>query len=236
MPLPSRAAVISVNPTADAFVAASAPDSNYGSAGALGLAPAAAAKGQFQSVLKFDLSAIKSGFDTTLGTGNWTVQDVSLQLSTSNPSNNPLFNTNAPGNFSVSLMSDPSWIEGTGTPNAPATNGITFTTLSGFTSAADPLLGTYAFAGGTSGSASYDLPLAAALAADISAGGTAALRLFAADANIAYLFSSRNFGTASSRPLLSITATAPAPEPTGAAAAAIGLAILSLLARRPRHA
>jgi len=61
--------------------------------------------------------------------------------------------------------------------------------------------------------------------ADILAGGTVSLRMFAADTSVSGLFDSRSFGTASARPLLTIDAI---PEPTPVT---LGLLALSILVR-----
>src|SRR5262245_59815388 len=52
----SRADTALLTPTADAFVVAAQPTNNYGGAGALSAAAAGLARGEFQSVLRFDTS------------------------------------------------------------------------------------------------------------------------------------------------------------------------------------
>ena len=217
-----RTATFSLNPSADAFVtfgpSGNLANNNYGAAGALSVAAGGVAQGEFQSVLQFGLSAAKTSFDTQFGPGQWTIQSVTLQL-TAAPPNNPVFNASAAGQFSLSWMQNNTWTEGTGTPQAPATTGITFSTLSNFVSGADELLGTFSFNGATNGNATYNLSLAPSFSADILAGGTLSLRMFAADGAVSYLSDSRSFSTTAARPLLTITAV---PEP-GLAALAAGL-------------
>src|ERR1043166_573900 len=74
------AASISAAPIADAFVAAgptgNLSNNNYGAGGALGLAAAGLTNGEFQTVIKFDLSAVRSSLDAQFGPGQWSVQSV----------------------------------------------------------------------------------------------------------------------------------------------------------------
>jgi len=88
--------------------------------------------------------------------------------------------------------------------------------------AADQALGTFNFPGGTSGANTYTLNLSPGLTADILAGGFASLRLFAADNNISYLFSSRAMSPPN-QPQLIITAV---PEPASLAIFGLGFLLL----------
>jgi hypothetical protein len=203
--------VATLNPVADTFVSAAQGNSNYGSGGALSVAASGLAQGEFQSVMRFDASSAKTAFDTAYGAGQWSIQSVSLQLTAAAP-NNAIFNASAAGQLSVNWMQNDSWAEGTGTPGAPSSTGLTFNTLSSFLSGADEFLGTFAFAGGTSGTATYNMGLTSGFTGDLGAGSLVGMRLFAADSTVSYLFNSRNFGTAASRPLLTVTAV---PEPSG---------------------
>lgn len=207
-------AVVNLNPTADAFVATGPANnlvvSNYGGAGALALSAAGSLNGEFQSVLRFDTSSAKSSFDSLYGAGSWSLQSVTLQLTAASP-NNPIFNTNRAGSFGVSWMQDDSWVEGSGTPNAPTASGITFSSLQGaFISLADEALGTFSYNGSSSGTFVYTLNLSTGFGADLLAGNLVGLRLSAVDSAVSYFSDSRTFNTATSRPLLSITAV---PEP-----------------------
>jgi hypothetical protein len=212
--LPAYAATFTLNPSADAFVTtgptANLTGNNYGGAGALSIAAPGLSQGQFQSVLQFGLSGAKTSFDTQFGAGQWSIQSVTLQLTATAP-NNGIFNSSAAGQFGISWMQNDSWIEGAGTPAAPTTTGITYTSLTGtFMGGADENLGTFSFAGGTSGNSSYTLALTPLFSADVLAGKTVSFRLFAVDTAVSYLFDSRTFGTTSFRPVLSIVAV---PEP-----------------------
>ena len=225
---PSWAASSSINPSADAFVATGPTGNlsinNYGGAGAISIAAPNLSQGEFQSVLQFNLSSVKTAFDSQFGVGQWTIQSISLQLTATAP-NNAIFNPSAAGQFSISWMQNDAWTEGTGTPQAPTTAGLTFSTLNNFLSPADEALGTFSFNGGTSGNSIYTLGLTPSFSADVLTGNTVSFRMFAADSSISALLDSRSFGTTSARPLLTITAV---PEPTSIA---LGLMCLCFLTR-----
>jgi hypothetical protein len=233
--LAAQGASFTVIPTADAFVttgpSGNLSGNNYGGAGGLGVAAPGLPQGEMQSVLRFDLAAAVSSFDSAFGAGQWSVQSVSLQL-TAAPANNAIFNTPAAGSFAISWMQNDSWTEGTGSPGTPGASGITFTSLqSTFLSASDEPLGTFAFSGATSGASSYTLALSPGLIADALAGSQLGLRLLAADATVSGVFNSRSFATAANRPALTIVAV---PEPGSFGLCGLGLALFA--ARRARRA
>jgi hypothetical protein len=154
-------ATVNINPSADAFVttgpANNLTTNNYGGGGSLSLSAAGLAKGEFQSVLQFDTSSAKSSFDSLFGAGSWSLQSVTLQLTAGNV-NNALFNSNSAGMFTSSWMQNDSWVEGSGNPNTPGTTGLTYETLqSTFISGADQSLGTFNYAGASSGASVYTL-------------------------------------------------------------------------------
>lgn len=159
--------------------------------------------------------------------GQWTLQSVTLQL-TSTANNNPNFyNPTAAGQFGISWLRNDSWLEGTGAPATPTTDGITHDSLLNtfLDSANDQALGTFIFGGGSSGANSYQLDLASGLIADVLAGDHLSLRLFATDANVSYLFNSRSISTSANRPALIVSVV---PEPGGLALICVGLAALAL--------
>lgn len=211
--LPVYSATFTLNPSMDAFVttgpSGNLSGNNYGGAGALSVAAPGLSKGEFQSVLQFDLSGAVTSFNTQFGAGQWNIQSITLSLTATSP-NNAIFNSSSAGQFGISWMQNDSWTEGSGTPASPTTTGITYSSLSSHTSAGDESLGTFSFNGATSGSTAYALSLTPGFSADAEAGNLVSLRLFAADSVVSYLADSRNFGTASARPVLSIVAV---PEP-----------------------
>ena len=230
--LPAYSATFTLNPSMDAFVTAGPSGNlsakNYGAAGALSVAAPGLAKGEFQSVLQFNLSAARTSFDAQFGTGQWSIQSITLQLTATAP-NNAIFNASAAGQFGVSWMQNDSWTEGTGTPAAPTSTGITFSTLPSFTGASDEGLGTFSFDGSTSEVDTYTLSLTPGFLADASAGNPVSLRLFAADSAVSYLAVSHNNTTASAWPVLSIVAV---PEPGALPLLAAGAAVLFGARRR----
>ncbi len=237
-PLPRALSATTLGTTAvaDAFVAAGATgdlrDNNYGGGGALAVSAASLPNGEFQSVLRFNLAALRNALDLEYGAGVWSIQSVSLQL-TSSPHNNTVYNNVAPGSFGVSLMQNNSWAEGTGNASNPANDGITYNTLQNtfINNAVDQSLGAFAFPGGTSGANLYALNLTSGLTTDIFSGADASLRLFAADDAVSYLFSSRAAGGETSRPQLVIVAV---PEPGTGLLALVGLSITIVLKRTRR--
>ena len=223
--LRADAATQSVTAVADAFVRAVAPDSNFGGAGAVVVAPPALSNGEHQGLMRFDLAPAKVAFDAQFGAGNWNVTSASLRLTTT-PASSGNFNANAAGPIQVSWMQNDSWVEGTGTPGAPTTDGITFNTLPLFLSPGDQPMGTINFPGGNSGANTYAIALASGFSSDVLSGGLASLRLFAGNDTVSFLFNSRNFGTAANRPVLLVDAI---PEP--AAGCVVGALALGLLRR-----
>ncbi len=223
------AATFSTTPIADAFVTPGAngslSSSNFGAAGALAIAAGGLPQGAFQSVIKFDLSSMRSSLDAQYGQDAWTVQSITLQL-TATPHGNAIFNPVAAGQFSVSLMQDNSWVEGTGSGGIPTSDGISYNSLlnNNINKATDQGLGTFSFGGGTSGTSTYSLNLSSSLISDLVAGDDLSLRLFAADDQVSYLFSARSSAGIGS-PTLTIVAT---PEPGGLSLMLCGTGLAAL--------
>ena len=224
--LAASGASVSTDALSDAFVATGPTGNlsgdNFGSAGALAISAGALPKGEFQSVVQFDLSAARNSFDSQFGAGLWTAESVTLRL-TASPHSNSIFNDIAAGQFSVSLMQNNSWMEGTGTGGTPTTDGISFNSLQStyINNALDQPLGTFTFSGGISGANTYELALSSSLTAKLLAGDDLSLRLYAADNSISYLFSSR--ANAAAGPQITVIAV---PEPASFAFWLGGLATI----------
>lgn len=222
------AATFSLNPLADALVTTGTGGAfsanNFGGAGALAVAATGLPKGDFQSVLQFDLAGARTSFDAQFGAGQWIVQAVTLQLTSANNNNPGFFNTTAAGQFGVSLLRNNSWLEGTGNPGAPTTDGISHDSLLStfIDNANDQALGTFSFGGGSSGANSYALSLSSGLLAEVLAGDHLSLRLFAADNGVSYLVNSRSVAASGNRPTLIISVV---PEPRALALGLMGLAM-----------
>ncbi|HEY8900972.1 MAG TPA: hypothetical protein VIM61_11225 [Chthoniobacterales bacterium] len=233
------------NPVADTFVTTGPSNDlttkNYGALGALEISGSAASRagsgfrGIFDTAIRFDLAAAKATFDAAYGAGMWQVQSISLQLATTTASGNAMFNTNSTGQFSIIWMQNDSWAEGTG---ATPADGLTYATLPGFLSGADQNVGTFTFdttVGGADGALSvYTLSPGSGLTSDVLSGDLASFELLAATSGVSYLVNSSTFGTASRRPLLSITAVA-VPEPAMWSSLAIGLLALGAYQRWHRR-
>jgi len=197
-------------PVADAFVATGTSTNdlsgdNFGAAGSLTVEAANLPKGEFQSIIEFDLAAAQSYFNSEYGVGAWSVQTVSLVL-TASAHTNAMFNPPAAGAIGISLMQNNSWVEGTGTGGDPTTNGISYNSLEStyIDNETDQALGTFTFVGGTAGTAAYVLGLTPGVISDVTGGRDMSLRLFPADTVVSYLFNSR---MASPAPALLVTAT-----------------------------
>ena len=172
---------------------------NFGGAGTLAVAPASSAKGEFQSVIKFDLAAGVALFNSTYGSNNWSITGVELEL-TSNygvaglQPNNPIFNSISRGQFVIEWLADDDWVEGTGTPSAPTTDGVTHNSLPMLLAATREALCTNSYTPpGNNVPVSWPLPLTTNLLADLAAGGKVTFRFYAANSQVGYLFNSHNY-------------------------------------------
>jgi hypothetical protein len=227
-----------INPSQDTFVDSAEPNYNYGHAGALAIAAAGLPQGQFDSVIMFNFASTEAGFNSQYGAGQWAVQSVTLTLN-SFPPGNPIFNgftsgeVNTAGLFSVNWMQNDTWVEGTGKPSNPTTDGLTWNTLPAYSSASDESLGTFSFDGSVNEEDTYTLALTPGLLSDIQNGNNSSMNLFAADSNIAYVFNSLNGESEGyPAPLLTVNAI-PTPEPS--AFALVAAATTVLIGRRARR-
>jgi hypothetical protein len=204
------------NTTADAFLSGASPALNFGSAGTVAIAPASSAKGEFNSVIKFNFAGAASQFNTTYGAGNWQITGLTLSLASNTGTQgaqpgNAIFNTINAGSFGIDWLGYDGWTEGTGGGNGAANGAVSFNSISTLFSAGFSSLGAFTYTPpGNNVYLNYSLPLAASLVSDATAGGDVSLYFFAADNQVGYLFNSREF--ASAHPNFTITA-APVPEP-----------------------
>jgi hypothetical protein len=230
---------------ADAFLAAGSAANpvganltglNFGSAGTLAIAPASSTKGEFDSVIMFTSAGAFSQFNATYGPGNWQITGLTLSLSSNFPMQgsqpmNMIFNKINAGSFGVDLLSDNSWVEGTGGGmGSPSTTSVTFNSIPTLLSGTVDSLGTFTYTPpGNTSYLNYTLPLNPDLVTDTSAGGDLSLYFYAADNQVGYLFNSKEF--ASGHPELTVTAAA-TPEPAATTLMAGALGSLWFLARR----
>ena len=207
---------------ADAFLATGSPanpagtdltDLNFGDAGNMVVAPVASVKGEFQTVLRFDVSGAPALFNGTYGTNHWSVAGFTLQLTSNfgaqgSQPNNPIFPAVNAGQFVIEWLSNDTWIEGTGTPNLPTMDGVTYDSLTttNLLSGATEILCTNSYIPpGTNVPSIYTLPLDTNLVAAVNAGGQISLLLYAGDNQIGYNFNSHEYARGN-QPFLGVTA------------------------------
>jgi hypothetical protein len=121
--------------------------------------------------------------------------------------NNGIFNSGV-GAFEIPWIALDGWVEGSGRPTAPATEGVAYQDLgSVLNPAVDVSLGQFTNSG-ADGSVSFSLALAGALVSNVVAGTDLNLYLTAASTSVGFTFNSRDFTGTNSWPSLTITAAA----------------------------
>jgi hypothetical protein len=216
---------VTIVPGADAFVRSADPARNYGGAGALSVSGSAAVNGfgqqngLFDSLMRFSLGSAVSSFDTAFGAANWRLCSATLCLTEVAAPNNALFNRGV-GSFEIRWLANDSWVEGTGSPSAPTTDGVTYNDLPSLMPVGTTVsLGTFANAGQNTQQA-FALPLSnTTFVNDLMSGGNATFYLTADSPGLGFTFNSRSFGTVSGRPILELMAV---PEPGVTALLALG--------------
>jgi len=224
------------NPTQDAFVRSLDPTHNYGAAGALSVSGSIATNstginnGLLDSFLQFNVSGAVSSFNSALGVGQWMITVITLGVTVQAP-NNPVFNYGS-GTFAVDWMGNNSWTEGTGTPASPGNTGITYSQdTSLLNSNVDEALGTFNYGGATSGRMNLPLGLTPGFISEISTGSLVSLYMTATPGStVGFTINSENFGTASARPSIIITAVA-VPEPSTVVLLRVSCGVLAVLGR-----
>ena len=229
---------VDINPDADAFVRSLDPTHNYGLAGADSVSGSSAVNGSGQqmglldSFMRFSLGSTIGQFNTAFGVGNWTITGISLQLTETPTPNQTIFNRGT-GLFEVRWLANDSLVEGTGTPMAPTTDGITYNGESSLlTPGSDLSLGTFMNAG-TATKQAFALPTGnSPFLSDVIGGNEVEFFLTAASSSVGFTFNSKDFVTPSGRPILEVTAVA-VPEP--AVTSLIGLGAVAFLSSRRRR-
>lgn len=225
------ASSVQMLPVEDAFVTngtlnGASATANFGILGALMVAGDSSGNGTFETLLKFNLSAAVSQFNTDYGIGNWSISAVSLRLASNvgvqdAQSNNLLFPAVNGGAYGIAWLQDDSWTE----------TGITYNTLSGFVGVQENLGAQSYLPPGNNVQQTAVLALAGSMVADAASGGMVSLLLSPADNNVSFLMNSRSYNTAANRPLLTVTASA-IPEPATWLPCLLGAAVLGGLRRR----
>lgn len=221
-PLARAQVTFTITSSADAFLATGSPtnpdgptltNDNFGTAGVLYVAPATSPNGEYQTVLKFNLSSATNLFNATYRS-NWLISGISLELAgnfgaTGEQPDTAIFNPINGGNFVIEWLADDDWVEGTGRPNKPATDGVTFASLPALLAEAHEILCTNTYVPpGDNVHVTWPLPFNHDLVNDIIGGGPVSFRFYAADNQVSYLFNSHNFGNGN-QPLIHVTAIPP---------------------------
>ena len=199
---------------ADAFVRSLDPTHNYGGAGALAVSGAIATnvlgqqQGSLDSFLRFDLSGVVSNLNGNFGTGRWTVVRARLFLFEQGAPNNTIFNRGV-GPFEARWIANDSWLEGTGNPNSPATNGVAWADKSSvLNSNVDQSLGNFTN-GGTDGVVRLTLGMPASFTGDLAAGSPVSFFITTTtNSPVGFTFHSHNFVDSTHWPFLEIAAVA----------------------------
>lgn len=190
-------------------------------------------------LVAYDMAAIKAGFDTQYGTGNWHVTDVSVKWYTNFdilgvPAHNPQFNVPAAGDFNISLLTDNNWFNAaTAGPLGLANNDLNWNSVFGAGGKYGTLLngvqilGTYNYTGGDFNGTNncsndvcaprfWDLGDNADLLNRVASGGVVSLFGSAADPNVTYLVNQLTKPGGHSRIFVGAAATpAAVPLPSG---------------------
>ena len=204
-------------PVADTFVRSMDPTHNYGGAGALSVSGPIATnilgkqEGLLDSFMRFDVSGVVSNFNGIYGAGRWGISGVILNVTEQTDVNNTVFNGGV-GPFDVRWIATNTWLEGTGKPNNPTTDGIAWNDESSLlNSNRDKLLGTF-FNGGTNGVVRLSLGMSSSFVSNFSTGSLVSLYLTATtNSTVGFTFHSRNFVDPTQFPFLEITAV-PIPQ------------------------
>ena len=215
----ATAQVISTNiSVADTFVRSLDPTHNYGGAGALAVSGAIATnvlgqqEGLLDSFLRFDTSSAVSNFNSSFGPGQWMIVRATLNLFEQGAPNNTIFNRGV-GPFEVRWITTNSWMEGTGNPNAPTTDGVVWNDEPSMFTNLDESLGTFVN-GGTDGLVRASLGMPSGFVGDISTGGLASFYMTApTNSTVGFTFHSHNFVDSTQWPFLELMAV-PTPRIT----------------------
>jgi hypothetical protein len=207
----SQTATVTVNSEADAFVRSADPTGNYGGAGAIAVSGPTAVNGAnqqngaFDSLMRFPVSNVVASLDSTLATPDWLVLRATLKLTEMAAPPSPIFNRGV-GAFEIRWLASDTWIEGTGIPIAPTTNGVAWNDIpSLLNQAADVSLGQFTN-GGADARLSFGLSLKEPFLSDIRAGGHVTFYFTAISPQIGFTADSRSFILSNDLPVLEFVA------------------------------
>jgi len=203
--------VVSAVPDADAFLRSLAATSNYGGGGALSVSGSAPVNGSneqngsFDSLMRFPTTSLVTSLDNAFGAQNWLITRARLLLNEMTMPDNEIFSRGV-GSFEVRWIASNDWVEGTGKPSMPTSDGVAWQDLSGIlNSNVDVCLGVFTNSG-MDGQVALVLALADRFINETRVGNEIGLYLTAASPEIGFTFNSRQFGNTNARPTLEITA------------------------------
>jgi|ERR1051326_22618 hypothetical protein len=209
----AQTAMVTVTPEADTFVRPADPSGNYGGAGAISVSGSAAVNamnqqnGAFDSLIRFVTSNAVASLDANLGTHDWLILHTTLKLTEMGAPPSAIFNRGV-GMFEIRWLASDSWIEGTGIPIAPTTNGVAWNDLPSLLNPSlDVSLGQFTN-GGVDARLSFGLALKDSFLSDVRTGGRVTLYLTAVSPQIGFTADSRTFFSASDFPVLELIAAA----------------------------
>jgi hypothetical protein len=209
----SQTATATVNPEADAFVRSADPLANYGGAGAIAVSGPTAVNGSnqpngaFDSLMRFPMSNVVASLDSTLATHDWIILRATLKLTEMAAPPSPIFNRGV-GTFEIRWLASDSWIEGTGIPVSPTTNGVAWNDIPTLLNpATDVSLGQFTNSGADARQ-SFVLSLKEPFLSDIRAAGRVTLYFTATSPQIGFTADSRSFVLSNDFPVLEIAAAA----------------------------
>lgn len=199
-------------PVADTFVRSLDPTHNYGGAGALSVSGPIATNvigqqaGLLDSFMRFDVSGVASNFNSIFGKGRWGISKVILDVTEQADVNNTGFDGGV-GPFEIRWIATNTWTEGSGKPNNPTTDGITYDDEPSLLhSNMDTSLGTFVN-GGTDGVVRLSLGASVSFVSNLSTGNLVSLFLTATtNSTVGFTFHSRDFVNPTQFPFLEITA------------------------------
>jgi hypothetical protein len=209
----SQTATVTVNPDADAFVRSATPFANYGGAGAIAVSGATAVNGSnqqngaFDSLMRFPMSNVVASLESTLATHDWLILRATLKLTEMAAPPSPIFNRGV-GAFEIRWLASDSWIEGTGIPITPTTNGVVWNDISTLLNqGTDVSLGHFTNSGADA-RLSFDLFLKDPFLSDMRGGGHVTFYFTAISPQIGFTADSRSFVISNDLPVFEIVAAA----------------------------
>jgi hypothetical protein len=198
-------------PDADSFVLAETPTLNYGAADMLSVSGSKATNslgvmnGPSDTFIRFNTAALIQSFNSRYGSNNWVVTHAALELTEQGSPTNPIFNQGV-GTFQVRWIANTNWVEGTGTPAVPTTDGICYNSEAGLlNNNTDEVLGVFSNSG-VSQALPFFLTTPPGFLNAVKAGAEVDLYLTATSPNIGFTFDSKEFGNDADWPFLEIAA------------------------------